>query len=62
MHIYLLKKTIIITGAEEEEGNAATRQATKEASESGKRVIFKNCPPFTDCISEIRNLQVNNVK
>ena len=62
MHIYLLKKTIIIAGAEEEEGNAATRQATKEAGESGKRVIFKNCPPFTDCISEIRNLQVNNVK
>ena len=61
MHIYLLKKTIIITGAEEE-GNAATRQATKEAGESGKRVIFKSCPPFTDCISEIRNLQVNNVK
>ena len=56
----LVKETIIITGAEE--GIAATRQATKEAGKKGKRVMFKNCPPFTDCISEIRNLQVDNAK
>ena len=34
---------------------------------AGKRnnsieVVFKNCAPFTDCISEINNAQVDNVK
>ena len=28
----------------------------------GKKVIFKNCAPFTNCISEINNTQVDNVK
>ena len=27
-----------------------------------KKVIFKNCGPFTNCISEINNAQVNNAK
>ena len=27
-----------------------------------KKVIFKNCVPFTDCISEINNTQVANAK
>ena len=27
-----------------------------------KEVIFKNCAPLTDSISEIRNTQVDNVK
>ena len=27
-----------------------------------KKVTFKNCAPFTDCISEINNTQVHNVK
>ena len=27
-----------------------------------KKVIFKNCTPFTDCISEINNTQVDNGK
>ena len=27
-----------------------------------KKVIFKNCAPFTDCISEINNTQVDNAK
>ena len=25
-----------------------------------KKVIFKNCAPFTNCISEINNAQVDN--
>ena len=29
---------------------------------NGKNVIFKNCTPFTDCISEINNTQVYNAK
>ena len=27
-----------------------------------KKVIFKNCVPFTDCLSEINNTQVHNAK
>ena len=28
---------------------------------SDKKVIFKNCAPFTNCISEINNTQIDNV-
>ena len=24
--------------------------------------VFKNCPPFTNCISEINNTQIDNAK
>ena len=27
-----------------------------------KKKIFKNCAPFTNCISEINNAQVDNAK
>ena len=27
-----------------------------------KKVIFKNCTPFTNCISEINNTLVDNAK
>ena len=27
-----------------------------------KKVIFKNCVPFTNCISEINNTQIDNAK
>ena len=27
-----------------------------------KRVIFKNCASFTDCISKINNTQIDNEK
>ena len=27
-----------------------------------KKVIFKNCAPFTNCMSEINNSQVDNAK
>ena len=26
------------------------------------KVIFKNCAPFTDCISEINNAQLDNAE
>ena len=29
---------------------------------TGKKVIFKNCAPFTDCISKINNTQIDNAK
>ena len=32
------------------------------ANNTNKKVIFKNCTPFTDCINEINNTQVDNSK
>ena len=39
-----------------------TAAADSDASNTNKRVIFKNCTPFTNCISEISNTQVDNAK
>ena len=27
-----------------------------------KKVVFKNCAPFTDCISEIKNKEIDHAK
>ena len=51
----LVKGTITITGA----GND---DATKRADERGKGVTFKNCAPFTKCISRINNTDIDNAK
>ena len=51
----LVKRKITITGAGDD---AAARQA----NEKDKSVAFKNCAPFTNCISEINNTQVYNAK
>ena len=32
------------------------------ANNTSKKVIFKNCAPFTNCISEINNTQIDNAK
>ena len=32
------------------------------ANNPNKKVIFKNCAPFTNCISEINNTQIDNAK
>ena len=32
------------------------------AAERNKQVIFKNCTPFTNCISEINNTKLDNAK
>ena len=36
--------------------------ATQGENNNDKKVVFKHCAPFTDCISEINNTQVNNTK
>ena len=49
MHISLLKELLVlITDA--------------YANNTNKKVIFKNCAPFTSCISEIDNTQIDNAK
>ena len=37
-----------------------TAAADADANNTNKKVIFKNCTPFTNCISEINNTQVDN--
>ena len=32
------------------------------ANNTNKKVIFKNCAPFTNCLSEINNMQIDNAK
>ena len=32
------------------------------ANNNHKELVFKNCAPFTDCISEINNTQIDNAK
>ena len=32
------------------------------ADNVGKEVVFNNCAPFIDCISEINNMQIANAK
>ena len=39
-----------------------TAAADADANNINKKVIFKNCAPFTNCISEINNTQVDNAK
>ena len=51
----LAKGKITITG---EGDNAAARQA----GDRDKGVALKNCAPFTNCISEINNTQINNAR
>ena len=41
---------------------ADTSAAGAAANNTIKKVIFKNCAPFTNCISEINNTQVDNAK
>ena len=50
-----VKGKITITG---EGDNALARQA----DERDKGLTFKNCTPFTNCISEINNTQIDNAK
>ena len=40
----------------------STAAAGAAANNTNKKVIFKNCTPFTNCISEINNTQIDNAK
>ena len=39
-----------------------TREARATTNNKDKKIIFKNCAPFTDCISEINNTQIDDTK
>ena len=54
--VYILViRTITIT-------RAGADDAAKRADEGNKAVIFKNCVPFTECISNVNNSQIENAK
>ena len=52
---YILVRGKIITGVGDKAG-------ARPADERDKGVAFKNCAPFTNCISEINNTQADNAK
>ena len=46
-------------------GTISVNNTTAEgaaANNTNKKIIFKNCDPFTNCISEINNTQIGNAK
>ena len=51
----LVRGTITITGV-------GADDAAEGLDRRNKWLIFKNCAPFTDCISEINNTQIDNAK
>ena len=51
----LVKGTITITGAGDDD-------AAKRLDERKKCAIFKNCAPFTKCISRINNTDIDNAQ
>ena len=50
-----VKGKVTITGAGDD-------IAARRADERDKVVVFTNCAPFINCISEINNTQVDNAK
>ena len=51
----LVSGTIIVTGAGDDD-------AAKRTDERNKGVIFKHFPPFTNCISNVNNTQIDNAE
>ena len=50
---------ILVKGTTSVNNTAAVGAAVHNTN---KKVIFKNCAPFTNCISEIHNTQIDNAK
>ena len=46
-----VKETILVNN---------TAAADADAKNTSKRVVFKNCPSFTDSKSEIKNVEIDN--
>ena len=47
-------------GAAASNSNSNTNNNNNNNNNNNKKVVFKNCAPFTDCISEINNSQMLN--
>ena len=42
--------------------NANVASQGANANNINKKVVFKNLAPFTDCLSKVNNIQVDNAK
>ena len=51
----LVTETVTIDGA-------GADDAAKRLDERNKRVILRNCAPFTDCLSKINNAKIHHAK
>ena len=60
----LVKGTITITGNAVPPAGRTEAQllAARQADERDKSIIFKNCAPFTKCISKINNTDIDIAK
>lgn len=38
------------------------QQIAQKSCKRNKQITFKNCAPFTNCISQMNNTQINNAK
>ena len=50
---------IIVKGTITVPNTAAAGEAVKKTN---KKIMFKNCAPFTDCITEINNTQIDDTQ
>ena len=53
---------ILVKGTISVNNIAAAAAAATDANNINKKLIFKNCAPFINCISEINNTQIENAK
>lgn len=51
----LVKRTLTIIGVEVDAD-------ARNAAERNMQITFKNCAPFTDCVKQINNIQVDNAR
>ena len=43
-------------------GNISVNNTAAAANNTNEKVIFKNCAPFTNCISKINSAQIDNAQ
>ena len=53
IHTYLLRGTITVTN---------TVALGTAVNNTNNKIIFKNCTPFTDCITQMNNTQVDDAQ
>ena len=60
--MWLFRWYILVKGTITIPGEGANNDDAKQADERGKSVTFKNCAPFTKCISRINNTDIDNAQ
>ena len=60
--VYILASGVITITTITKTIRAGADDNAKRLDERNKVVIFKNCAPFTEFISELSNIQIDNTK